>query len=212
MLTSIADFQRDYLLPAPATNYQGCLRREIRYDTAFAIQRKVLSSQKIGGEGPLQFWTPHSGRTFMPSATAALGIEKGERNYLGGWSAQVSKRRISNMQKMVINSLQQNFHNPLAEEETLEASEDFLVSISFPSDRRTHCLGFLHSRTVNLPSLVSSGTLSHQSTLQKKKEPIQSTVLHEEKTDKRRQKDVLGQNPREARKTIRANLQPGFGI
>ena len=31
-----------------------------------------------------QFWTPHSGRTFLPSATAALGIDKSERDYLGG--------------------------------------------------------------------------------------------------------------------------------
>ena len=146
---------------------------------------------------------PHSGRTFMPSATAALGIEKGGRDFLGGWSAQGSdcyagaaKRRISNTQKMVINSLQQKFHDPLAEEETLEALEDFLVSISFPCDMRTHCLGLLHSRTVNLPSFRSLplGSVEPQIESAGREEPIPSTVLHEgeENTDKRSKKDDQG--------------------
>ena len=88
-LTSIADFQREYLMPAPSNNYQACIRRELRYDTAFLqSSENYWHRLKIGGEQPLQhiakFWTPHSGRTFMPSATAALGVDKGERDYLGG--------------------------------------------------------------------------------------------------------------------------------
>ena len=63
-------------------------------------------------------------------------------------------RRISNLQKMVINSLQQKLNDPLAEEETLEALEDFLVSISFPSDTSTHCLARLHI-TLHLSIILS---------------------------------------------------------
>ena len=32
MLNSLADFQIDYLLPSPSSSYQGCLRRELRYE------------------------------------------------------------------------------------------------------------------------------------------------------------------------------------
>ena len=39
-----------------------------------------------------RFWTPHSGRTLLPSATAALGFSKSERDFLGGWCAQASDR------------------------------------------------------------------------------------------------------------------------
>ena len=68
LLASIADFKRDYLM-ASSNNYQSCLRRELRYDTAFALQHKVLSLLKIDGEKPFQlfmskFWTPHLGRIF----------------------------------------------------------------------------------------------------------------------------------------------------
>ena len=107
LLTSIANFKRDYLLPSPSENFQGCIHKELRYDTAFAIQHRVLLTLTADGEQLFaphmpQFWTPHSGRTFLPSAAAALGCDKAERDFLGGWSAQgsdvyarVAKRRIA---------------------------------------------------------------------------------------------------------------------
>ena len=74
LLKQHADYPRDYLLPMPSGNYKGCVRRELRYDTAHALQIKVLQSLKVRGEPLLsqqtaQYWTPHSGRNFLVSAT-----------------------------------------------------------------------------------------------------------------------------------------------
>ena len=116
LLQTLADFPRDYLMPCPSSSFLGCIKKELRYDTAFAVQHRVLSTLSTGEKQMFQnvmpqFWTPHSGRTFLPSAAAALGIDKAERDYLGGWSAQgsdryarVAKRRIRNMQKLVVKS------------------------------------------------------------------------------------------------------------
>ena len=42
-LTKKADFQRDYLLLAPTGNLKGCEQRELRYDTAYALQKRGCS-------------------------------------------------------------------------------------------------------------------------------------------------------------------------
>ena len=85
----IADFERDYLMPAPSQNFRGARRMELRYDAGFAIQNRVLSLTTCEGSRliPPQltgFWTPHSGRSFKPSCCAALQFTKDQRNYLGG--------------------------------------------------------------------------------------------------------------------------------
>ena len=49
---TLADIPIDFFLPAPASNCNGRLRKELRHDIGFAI---------------------HSARSFLPSATAALG-------------------------------------------------------------------------------------------------------------------------------------------
>ena len=61
LLKQQADYPRDCLLPMPSGNYKGCVRRELRYDTANAFQIKVLQNLKVRGE-TAQYWTPHSGR------------------------------------------------------------------------------------------------------------------------------------------------------
>ena len=81
-------------------NYTGCVRREPRYDTAHALQIKVLPSLKVRGEPLLsqqtaQYWTPHSGRNFLVSAASAVGVSKPDRDMLGGWPAQQSDRSVS---------------------------------------------------------------------------------------------------------------------
>ena len=232
LLCSLADFQSDYLLPAPSSNFQGCLRRELRYDTAAAIQRRVISSLEISGDKPLcllaKFWTPHSGRAFMPSATAALGVDKTERDYLGGWSAQgsdryarVAKRRISNMQKLVVKALQQEGQDKLAEEETIEALEEFMASTGIATDDKVRILGVLSWSPPPAPAayIKAPEDLEPQSPAGDES-PVPSLVsdfqdldpAKSEKMDKRRKKNLLGLNPRQARESIRAGLAPGFYI
>ena len=97
LLVQEAPFERDYLLPVPTGNYGSCRRQELKYSVGSAMQTRVLSLLKVGEE-PLfrhrvtHFWTPHSGRNFMPTAAAAVGYEKHERDMSGGWSAKGSDK------------------------------------------------------------------------------------------------------------------------
>ena len=89
------------------------------------MQNRVLSSLRFADQNSLtrsvaSFWTPHSARAFLPSATAALGVPKEQWDYLGGWSAQdsdndsrVAARMISNLQKLV-SSRQSSSGDPFA--------------------------------------------------------------------------------------------------
>ena len=114
ILNELAPFQRDHLLPAPAGLYDSCLRMEFRYALVYAIQNRLLASlvdskgAKVLTAEATVFWTPHSGRSFLLSCTAALGFPREERDYLGGWSPQASdthartaKPGISSMQRSV---------------------------------------------------------------------------------------------------------------
>ena len=47
VLKTAADYGRDYLLPSPATNANGCLRSELRYDSALATQNRVLHHLQV---------------------------------------------------------------------------------------------------------------------------------------------------------------------
>ena len=56
-------------------NCQGSLRVELRFDTGFAIQGRILQVLKINGQRPLMFqgasfWT----RSFMPSSTERASV------------------------------------------------------------------------------------------------------------------------------------------
>ena len=69
-------------------------------------------------------WTPHSGRSFLPTSTAYLGVEKSSRDFLGGWNAQ-----IINMQISVLNAVKDPAAvDPIAESESLREFADFLQS------------------------------------------------------------------------------------
>ena len=114
LLQHLAPFPRDYLLPAPAHSMAGALTREMRYETGYGLQNRVLlqlkdEAQQLHITGRTPFGTPHSGRAFLPSATAMLGYEKSDRDFLGGWTAQgidryarVSRTKVTNMQKAVV--------------------------------------------------------------------------------------------------------------
>ena len=139
ILRTAADYERDYLLPAPSSNCNGFLHAELRCDSAFAMKNHVLYSlqterSSVFPRVSTTFWTPHSARAFMSSSTEALEVPKEERGYLGGWSARgsdtytrVAVRVISNFQRLVIRALieRPNF-DPLAEEETIIQFETFL--------------------------------------------------------------------------------------
>ena len=97
LLQESAPHERDYLLPAPTNNYQGFKIKELKYSTAFAVQTRVISIATYRGlrifeNSTGHYYTPHSGRNFMPSAAAVLGFVKTEHEKLGGWAADGSQR------------------------------------------------------------------------------------------------------------------------
>ena len=111
VLCMAAPFERDYMLPTPTSNLRGCKCAELQYHTAFAIQSQVIAHSAYNGRriftsATQHFFTPHSGRYYLPSAAAVLNFTKSERDVLGGWSsegseryARVAKHRISAVQK-----------------------------------------------------------------------------------------------------------------
>ena len=92
LLQELAPFPRDHPLPSPASILTGAITAEMRYESGYGLQNRVLLHLQSDGEplhipGTTQFWTLHSGRAFLPSATALVGFEKSDRDFLGGWSA-----------------------------------------------------------------------------------------------------------------------------
>ena len=83
VLKTAADCGGEYPLPSPATHCNGCLRSELRYDSVFALQNRVLHSLQVD-KFPIiprtstTFWTPHS----CPSATMSL-VPREELDCLG---------------------------------------------------------------------------------------------------------------------------------
>ena len=156
LLSQLAPQDRDFLLPGPTPGLQGCTKVELRYDMGFAIQGRLLaqlsdtSQQHLIPHPAVHFWTPHSSRTFMPSATSALGFPKSDRDYLGGWAAENSDRcarvarlKIQTMQRAVSRSFSTPAsEDPLGEAETQTQLEQYMSPNlpNVPEDVRSKCL------------------------------------------------------------------------
>ena len=137
VLRSAAQYDRDSLLPAPSTNCNGCLPSELRYDTAFAMQDRVLYS--LWKEGtPVFTESLHVVVDAAPlefSCRAAPRLsECPENKGLLGWSARGSDTYtreavwvLTNLQRLVIKAwIGQPNADPLAEEETITLFESSL--------------------------------------------------------------------------------------
>ena len=157
LLADTANFERDFVLPASSTNCHGVVHSELRYAIAYAMQNRVLSAISIEGSRVFSFpvthfWSPHSSRSFLPSATLSLDFPKLQRDYLGGWNAQASDRyartacrSIINMQRAVIRALHSANPDPLAEQDLAEHFEEFLQLHRFQPDSIAQCLSNLRS-------------------------------------------------------------------
>ena len=140
LLRKGAPHDRDYLLPAPSNNFLGFKTKELKYSTAFAAQTHIISTARFRGLPVFEcstghYYTPHSGRNFMPSAASVLGFSKAERDILGGWSAEGSQRytrtakyKIAQMQTAVAATFRSLEPDELAEFDDIDALADFLRS------------------------------------------------------------------------------------
>ena len=109
-LRGSADFERDYFLLAPTNNDFVCQRQELRFDTAFALQKKLLSTLQpqpermftsCGRLSPLavscparqQYWVSR----LQTVVSSAVGRLSGSDRY-----ARIERYRINNQQRAVI--------------------------------------------------------------------------------------------------------------
>ena len=141
------------LLPTAAVVF----RKNSGTTSAQRCRTEFLSSLRFADQNSLtrsvaSFWTPHSARTFLPSATAALGVPMEQRDYLGGWGAQgsdnysrVAARMFSNLQKLVINARQSSSGDPFAEADTASQLDDHLCPKGYSVEDRAKCFKGLES-------------------------------------------------------------------
>ena len=227
LLKQLANFERDYLMPSPSSNYFGCRHQELKYDTAYALLSRVLLSLSQSDESLLprllsNFWTPHSGRAFLPSAATVIGFSKEDRDYLGGWSAQGSDRyarvaigRISNMQKSVISAIHAKTSDPLGEDETLSEMETYLLEKGANESDISSWMRKLSSGSKQFSQPVPDSLVS---STPESDEILEQDLIEIEapgKPDKRRKGDRSrydGTDPKTLRLQTRSELPDGFYI
>ena len=235
VLREAADFERDFLLPAPTLKLRGCRRAELKYEQGYALQNRVLREIKVDGTKMFRhpvttIWTPHSGRAYLPTAAQILEFSKEERDFLGGWLAQASdryarsaRRKIVNMQRAVAREIRTKCPGRLAEEETSLTSHDFLKAKGLPEAERNDYvetsgrLGqFFLRRT---PSGTAVGTTRRWRWKRQCNPGVGSWCKSREREwpDKRRKwqntrTEILGDDPRERRAWLRSPCAPGFYV
>ena len=122
------------------------------------IQSQIVSlltyrGQKICRASTGHYYTPHSGRNFMPSATAVLGFCKSDWDILGGWSegserySRAAKYNITNVQKAASQSFTSSDLDPLGEADDIDALGNFLKSWDVPDKEILRVKTLLVSRT-----------------------------------------------------------------
>ena len=192
ILNELVPFQRDYHLPAPPGAFDSCLRTELRCALGYAIQNRLLASladnkgAKVLTADATVFWTPHSGRSFLPSCTAALGFPKEERDNLGGWSpkesdtyARTAKLRISSMQRTVSNVIARGPEGDrLGEQESMTQLEEHLKKKGYD----THMVAKSRRRLVSEVSAKQLEKMQylHTATGKRKLKEIEASELGEE--------------------------------
>ena len=92
VLGSAAQYDRDHLFPTPSTNCNGCLPSELRFDTGFAMQNRVLYS--IRKEANAVFT-----RVLHVILDSALGSCFLAEQHQGSRSAQRRKRPLGRMER-----------------------------------------------------------------------------------------------------------------
>ena len=64
LLQRLAYIPRDWLLPTPSSTYQGCRRSELKYETGFALCKRILRAARSCTERSQSFGLISVGRRF----------------------------------------------------------------------------------------------------------------------------------------------------
>ena len=236
LLLNGAPHERDYLLPAPTNNFHGFKTKELKYSTAFAVQTHIISTACYRGLRVFEnstghYYTPHSGRNFMPSAAAAvLGFSKSERDILGGWSAEGSQRytrtakyKIAQMQTAVASSFKNSEPDQLAEADDIDSLADFLRSWDVPEESIRKSLKILCLRSyaelersdspepIPVDCDLAPGELAPDD-LDEEAEVREKLSKEKQQAGNRGRSELLGSDHKQARSEIRSQLQEGYYI
>ena len=235
LLQEGAPHERDYLLPAPTNNFQGFKVKELKYSTAFAVQTHIISTAtyrglRIFGISTGHYYTPHSGRNFMPSAAAVLGFNKSERDVLGGWAADGSQRytrtakyKIAQMQIAVASTFKNSDPDQLAESDDLDCLADFLKSWEVPESSIRKSLQILSLRSyadlqrsdsiepITADCDLAPGELALD-ILDEDAEVRKKLSKEKQQAGNKGRSVLLGSNHKQARLEIRSQLQSGYYI
>ena len=235
LLLNGAPHERDYLLPAPTNNFHGFKTKELKYSTAFAVQTHIISTACYRGLRVFEnstghYYTPHSGRNFMPSAASVLGFSKAERDILGGWSAEGSQRytrtakyKIAQMQTAVSSTFRSSEPDQLAEADDIDSLADFLRTWDVPEESIRKSLNILCVRSYAelersdssepvpfdcdlVPGELAPDNLDEEAEVRKK------LSKEKQQSGNRGRSELLGSDHKQARFEIRSQLQDGYYI
>ena len=235
LLQESAPHERDYLLPAPTSNYQGFKVKELKYATAFAVQTHIISTAtyrglRIFGNSTGHYYTPHSGRNFMPSAASVLGFTKSERDVLGGWAADGSQRytrtakyKIAQMQVAVASTFKNSDPDQLAESDDLDCLADFLRTWDVPEESIRKSLQILGLRSYAdlqrsdfVEPVPADGDVAPcelaLDILDEDAEERKKLSKEKQQAGNRGRSERLGLDHKQARLEIRSQLQSGYYI
>eukprot|EP00435_Cladocopium_sp_Y103_P016219 s4687_g4.t1 len=159
-----AVFPRDYLVPAPTERWNAMRKKlveppQLANYFRMVLQRlgtpkhedgrwRVNSSMELVPTELSLLWKGHSARHFLPQASAAIGCDKHDRDFIGRWSiGRVGSNAYLHTSRQITERIQrqvlQSFHggeNAYDESELLDTVKDFAerVDLSGQRVRRRH--------------------------------------------------------------------------
>ena len=215
LLQAKAPYGRDYILPAPTKNYKGVQCKELRNDTAFAVQTRLLRSLSFRGSRLVNvtfthFCTPHSGRFFLPTAASVLEVSTQDKNVMGRWSADGSERynrvaryKIAQIQRDVIKLV---WDKDALDPHSLREFTEFLRSQNVDESEMTRSFKLLSSRHYSETVRSRTNRWNSMKTLQRRKLP--KTILwNKQQAWNTKRTKKLGENPKAYQAESRASLQ-----
>eukprot|EP00435_Cladocopium_sp_Y103_P069329 s873_g33.t1 len=127
-------WDRDYFLPGPNKDWSGGARKFLTSENLNTYMRYVLTVIKKplrGGRNPQawmesgecfmsgetsNFWSGHSGRHWLPTHAANIGVPKEQRDYLGRWQAGAQESNAYIMStKQIITAIQGQVNQAICE-------------------------------------------------------------------------------------------------
>ena len=105
-------FDRDYLVPLPTETLDGTNGLRATYSDALGLSQDLLKRlERLDGQAlhlpqAAHFWTEHSERAGCSSWLAALGVDDGQRGFLGRWAVTKSANAYVRTASRVVEDLQ----------------------------------------------------------------------------------------------------------